>query len=120
MTRPKYIPQGWPVLIPRIVGRDPQALVSFIKHVFDATGSFNEERPSELRMGDSMLMISGSTDRDEMPAFLYVGLDGSAPPWWTNPSQSGTCKSRVQIPNTTCRSTAASNSAAVCVRVASA
>ena len=72
MTRPPHIPQGWPALIPRIFVEEPEALVAFIKTVFSATGSFHRERPSELRIGDSILMVSASINREPMPAFLYI------------------------------------------------
>ena len=70
-----YKPDGWPVVIPRIVVDEPEPLVGFVKHVFGATGNFNPDRPSELRIGESMIMISGSSDRDQMPAFLYVYVE---------------------------------------------
>jgi uncharacterized glyoxalase superfamily protein PhnB len=54
------------------VAHEPGALIAFIKDVFGATGTFNEGRPSELWIGDSLLMISASGERDPMPAFLYV------------------------------------------------
>jgi PhnB protein len=72
MTNAKYVPESWPTVVPRIVADDPEALVAFVKHVFDAAGTFNDGRPSELRIGDSMLMISSPADRDRIPAFLYV------------------------------------------------
>ena len=72
MTRARHIPEGWPALIPRIFVQEPETLVVFIKQVFGATGSFHRERPSELRIGDSMLMVSASIDREPMPAFLYI------------------------------------------------
>ena len=72
MEKAKHIPAGWPALIPRITVDDPEALVSFIQHVFDAVGRFNPERPSELRIGDSMLMVSSTIGRGPMLAFLYV------------------------------------------------
>jgi uncharacterized glyoxalase superfamily protein PhnB len=72
MTRGAHIPEGWPALIPRIFAADPEPLVDFVKRVFSATGTFHRDRPSELRIGDSMLMISGTTEREPMPAFLYV------------------------------------------------
>jgi len=67
-----HVPEGWPSVVPRIVADDPETLVAFVKNVFDASGTFNEERPSELRIGDSMVMISGPEGRDPIPAFLYV------------------------------------------------
>src|SRR5262245_39043305 len=75
MSKARYIPAGWPALIPRIVVEEPEPLVAFVKDVFGATGGFNSERPSELRVGESMLMISASSDRDKMPAFLYVYVE---------------------------------------------
>lgn len=75
MQNAKYAPDGWPVLIPRISVDDPEALVTFIKHVFGATGEFNSKRPSELRVGDSMLMVGSTIDRSPMPAFLYIYVE---------------------------------------------
>jgi PhnB protein len=74
MTKLKnqHVPADWPSVVPRIVADDPEPLVAFVKNVFDASGAFNEERPSELRIGDSMIMISGPEGRDSIPAFLYV------------------------------------------------
>lgn len=72
MDQANYIPAGWPALIPRIAVDDPEALVAFIQQVFDATGDFNPHRPTELRIGDSMLMVGSTINRKAMPAFLYV------------------------------------------------
>ena len=72
MDDAKYKPAGWPALIPRISVDDPEALVTFVKDVFGATGDFNSQRPSELRIGQSMLMVGPTIDRDPMPAFLYI------------------------------------------------
>lgn len=68
-------PAGWHTLTPRIVTDDVAGLVKFIQRVFDAEGEYHEERPSELRIGDSMLMISGDGQRDSFAAFLYVYVD---------------------------------------------
>ncbi len=32
-------------------------------------------RPAELRIGDSLVMVSGAGERDLFPAFLYVYVD---------------------------------------------
>ena len=73
----KKLPVGWHSLTPRIVTNDVAGLVSFIKRVFDAEGEYHDERPSELRIGDSMLMVSGDAAREEFAAFLYVYVDDS-------------------------------------------
>ena len=75
MTSKRHVPDGWPTLIPRIVVDEPEALVSFVRDVFGATGDFHAQRPTELRIGDSLLMISGSSERERMPAFLYVYVE---------------------------------------------
>jgi PhnB protein len=72
MASETHTPAGWPTVIPRIFVDDPEGLVGFIRHVFDAVGGFHSERPSELRIGDSMLMVGSTVGRTAMPAFLYV------------------------------------------------
>jgi uncharacterized glyoxalase superfamily protein PhnB len=57
---------------PRIVASDAKGLVDFIKRVFEASGAFEAQRPSEVRIGDSLVMISEAGERPPMPAFLYV------------------------------------------------
>jgi PhnB protein len=75
MVNSKHVPVGWPTVIPRIAVDDPEALVAFIQHVFGAVGRFHPERPSELRIGDSIVMVGSTVDRRAMPAFLYVYVD---------------------------------------------
>ena len=43
MTKPHHVPDGWPTLAPRITVPEPEKLVGFIKHVFGATGSYQNE-----------------------------------------------------------------------------
>jgi len=69
---PKHVPAGWPAVVPRIAVDEPEALVGFILHVFSAEGEFHRERPSELRIGDSLIMVSSTIEREATPAFLYV------------------------------------------------
>jgi len=65
-------PEGWPTVIPRIVANDAEQLVTFIRQVFGATGEYHSSRPAELRIGDSVIMVSDSGERQVMTAFLYV------------------------------------------------
>jgi uncharacterized glyoxalase superfamily protein PhnB len=76
-THRHYVPDGWQTVTPRIVVEAPEDLVDFLRTVFDATGDYHAERPTELRIGESMLMISGSSGRDIMPAFLYVYVENT-------------------------------------------
>jgi uncharacterized glyoxalase superfamily protein PhnB len=68
----KAIPDGWHSVTPRIVADDPDALVAFLKRAFGATGDSFEDGPSQMRIGDSLVMVSGSGPREAMPAFLYL------------------------------------------------
>jgi uncharacterized glyoxalase superfamily protein PhnB len=65
-------PEGWHSVTPRIVARDAAALVAFLRDVFDASGDIQSERPSQIKIGDSLLMISEAGEREAFPAFLYV------------------------------------------------
>jgi PhnB protein len=66
------IPQGWHSVTPRIVVADPHGLVRFLKDVFDATGEFETQRPSIVRIGDSNVMVSAPGVREAAPSFLHV------------------------------------------------
>jgi PhnB protein len=72
----KFQPDGWHTVTPRIVARDPEKLVGFLKDVFHAQGEFRAGLPAEIRIGDSVVMVSGGDGlRDLMAAFLYVYVD---------------------------------------------
>jgi uncharacterized glyoxalase superfamily protein PhnB len=72
MEEATNIPAGWHTVTPRIVVDDPQQLVEFVKRVFGATGEYRQEAPAEIRIGDSVIMISGAGVRNRMSACLYV------------------------------------------------
>jgi uncharacterized glyoxalase superfamily protein PhnB len=71
----KSIPKGWRSVTPRLVVHDPAKLVDFLKKAFGASGDFTADSPSVLRIGDSIVMVSGVGPRDPMPAFLYLYVD---------------------------------------------
>lgn len=66
------IPDGWHSVTPRIVVDDVPKLITFLKHVFGATGDVYEDRPAVLRIGDSLVMVSESGPRNSSFSFLYV------------------------------------------------
>jgi uncharacterized glyoxalase superfamily protein PhnB len=77
MTQPspdqaRVAPDGWPTVTPRLVVDDAEGLVRFLVDVFGATGQYEEDRPSVIRIGDSVLMITDIGIRPPSPAFLYV------------------------------------------------
>jgi PhnB protein len=65
-------PPGYHTITPRIVSRDVTGQVELLRSVFGATGDVVAERPAELRIGDSLVMVSQAGERDEFPALLYV------------------------------------------------
>ena len=72
----KFQPDGWHTVTPRIIVRDPENLITFIKHVFNGRGDFRPGLPAEIRIGDSVVMISdGGSLREPTPAFLYVYVE---------------------------------------------
>ena len=71
----KSTPEGWHSVTPRLVVSDAAMLVEFLKQAFGATGDLQTERPSVMRIGDSLVMVSSVGPREAMPAFLYVYVD---------------------------------------------
>lgn len=67
-----YAPEGWPTVVPRIFTERPAELVAFIRDVFEASGDYESERPTELKVGNGVIMVSDTAVRAPMAAFLYV------------------------------------------------
>jgi PhnB protein len=57
-NRFQLAPEGWHTVTPRIVAHEARDLVEFLKQVFGATGEYRQARPSEVRISDSVIMIS--------------------------------------------------------------
>ena len=68
-------PDGFHTLTPRIVVADLSAQVQFLRDTFHAEGEVSLGRPAELRIGDSLVMVTEAGERDLFPAFLYVYVD---------------------------------------------
>ncbi len=68
-------PTGFHSVTPRMVVSDVGAAVAFLRAVFNATGEASAGRPAEVRIGDSLVMVSASSERELFPAFLYVYVD---------------------------------------------
>ena len=66
---------GYHSVTPRIVVDDVAGQVSFLREVFGAAGDVIPGRPAELGIGDSLVMVSSSVEREPFPAFLYVYVD---------------------------------------------
>jgi len=75
------VPEGWHSITPRLVVEDSARLVAFLKQAFDATGEFRAEAPSVMRIGDSLVMVSGVGPREAMPSFLYLYVEDADSTW---------------------------------------
>ena len=71
----KAVPEGWHTVTPRLFAKDPAKLVDFLKHAFGATGTFRDDGPTDVRIGDSIVMVSGTDFRGATEAFLYLYLE---------------------------------------------
>ena len=72
---PRWIPDGWHSITPRLVADDVDELISFLKTAFDAEGDLPAEGPAQLRIGDSLVMVSESGPRPATEGFLYLYVE---------------------------------------------
>ena len=73
-----FKPDGRRTVTPRVITDDVAGLVGFLKIVFGAIGELQSGAPTEMRIGDSVVMISaGGGAREAMPAFLYVYVENA-------------------------------------------
>ena len=67
---------GYRTVTPRLVVDDVVAQVEFLREVFGAIGQVEADRPAEVRLGDSLVMVSpAASSRSPFPGFLYVYVD---------------------------------------------
>ena len=81
VTPSDFQPAGWHTVTPRLIVDGAEKLVEFVKNVFGATGQYHAHAPAELRIGDSIIMISGAGVRDTMTACLYVYVENADVTW---------------------------------------
>jgi uncharacterized glyoxalase superfamily protein PhnB len=65
-------PAGYHTITPRMIVADTRAAVDFLRAVFDAQGEVTEGRPAEIRIGDSLVLVSTAGERERFPALLYI------------------------------------------------
>ena len=68
-------PEGYRSVTPRIAVADVAGQVEFLRQAFGATGEVVEDRPCEIMIGDSMVMVGPTIERAPFAAFLYVYVD---------------------------------------------
>lgn len=69
------LPEGWHTITPRLAVHEPAKLVKFLADAFGATGQYRSDRPSIIKVGDSILMVSDAAFRRSAPGFFYLYVD---------------------------------------------
>jgi PhnB protein len=67
--------KGFHSVTPRIVVADVESQVDFLRTVFQGTGELVAGRPAEIRIGDSLIMVTPAGARELFPGFLYVYVE---------------------------------------------
>jgi uncharacterized glyoxalase superfamily protein PhnB len=68
-----YKPFDRPAVVPRLFTADVEGLVAFLKAAFGAQGDFVRDRPTELVIGDSVIMVAdGGGVRKPTSSAFYV------------------------------------------------
>jgi len=75
MSARRAPPTGYHSVTARMVVSDVGGEVAFLRTVFGATGEIHADRPAEMRIGDSVVMVTAAGERELFPAFLYVYVD---------------------------------------------
>jgi PhnB protein len=70
-----FQPEGWRTVTPRIFTGDVRGLTAFMRVVFGATGRVVAGRPMEMKIGDSIVMVSSDDARAALPAWLHVYVE---------------------------------------------
>lgn len=65
----QVLPSGFHSVTPRIVVADVAAQVEFLRVVFDASGDVNADRPADIRIGNSRVLISRVGERERSAHF---------------------------------------------------
>lgn len=71
-----------PTVVPRLFTKDVEGLVAFLKVAFGAKGRLLPDRPTELTIGNSVLMISdGAGVRKPTSSAFYIYVPDADKAW---------------------------------------
>jgi PhnB protein len=54
---------------------DVDQAIAFLRDVFIAAADVAPGRPSDVHIGDSVILVSSAAEREAFPAFLYIYVD---------------------------------------------
>jgi PhnB protein len=60
---------------PRMFVSDVEGAVAFLREVFGATATIEPGRPTDVHIGDSVVIVGSAAERESFPACLYVYVD---------------------------------------------
>ena len=69
---PSWKPNGWHSVTTCLVVPDTAAYIRFLREVFDADGDMAEDRPAEMRIGDSILFVTAAGTRPPTSSVLHL------------------------------------------------
>jgi PhnB protein len=70
-------PAPYRTVTPRVFVDDVEEAVAFLRAVFDATADIEPGRPTDVHIGDSIVLVGSAVERERFPAFLYVYVDNA-------------------------------------------
>lgn len=77
-----YSPTDRPVLVPRLFTKDVAGLVAFLKTAFGAKRRLLSDRPTELMIGDSVIMVAdGGGVRKSTSSAFYIYVPDADKAW---------------------------------------
>ncbi len=56
---------------------DVDKAVAFLRDVFGAEATVQSGRPTDVHIGDSVVIVSSTSEREGFPAFLYIYVDNA-------------------------------------------
>ena len=81
-TMRRHKPNDRPAIVPRLFTEDVAGFVEFLKAAFGARGDLVLNRPTELVIGDSVLMIAdGGGVREPTSSAFYIYVEDADEVW---------------------------------------
>jgi PhnB protein len=65
-------PPPYRTVTPRMFVSDVEKAVAFLRVVFDATADIEPGRPTDVHIGDSVVLVGSAAERESVPACLYI------------------------------------------------
>jgi PhnB protein len=74
-TERRAPPPPYRTVTTRMFVSDVDQATTFLRDVFIATAEVAPGRPTNVHVGDSVILVSSAAEREAFPAFLYIYVD---------------------------------------------